>query len=307
VTAAPSPPLSQRDALLAFVIVALIWGSTWLVIKDQVAVVPPAWSVTWRFAIACAAMFVLAGLRRDRLRLPRAVWPIAVAVGLLQFCVNFQLVYAAEIHLTSGLVAVFYALLMVPNALLGRAFLDTPIGGRFLLGSAIAIAGIALLLAHEYRVAPVGGSILLGTALAFGGVMAASVANVLQATRRVSNVPVVSLLAWAMLWGTLANAAFAALTVGAPTLDPRTQYLAGIVYLAIIGSVAAFPLYFRLIRTWGAGKAAYNGVAVPVVAMALSTLFEGYRWSTLAVAGSVLAMIGLLVALSRNIESNPKA
>ena len=69
-------------------------------------------------------------------------------------------------------------------------------------------------------------------------------------------------------------------------------------YLALVGSVLTFPFYFALIRDWGPGKAAYNGVAVPVVAMALSTLFEGYRWTALAAAGASLAMAGLLIALS---------
>ena len=83
-----------------------------------------------------------------------------------------------------------------------------------------------------------------------------------------------------------------------PVLDPRPQYIAGIVYLALAGSVLTFPLYFGLIRNLGAGKAAYNGVAVPVVAMGLSTLFEGYRWTGLAAGGAVLAILGLLIALS---------
>jgi drug/metabolite transporter (DMT)-like permease len=70
-----------------------------------------------------------------------------------------------------------------------------------------------------------------------------------------------------------------------------------VAYLAIIGSVVTFPLYFALIRDIGPGRAAYNGVLVPVVAMGLSTLFEGYRWTLLAGAGAALAMAGLVVAL----------
>src|SRR5918998_871543 len=74
-------------------------------------------------------------------------------------------------------------------------------------------------------------------------------------------------------------------------------YWGGVAYLAVIGSVVTFPLYFRLIRDLGPGRAAYNGVLVPVVAMALSTLLEGYRWSALAAAGGVLALLGMVVAL----------
>jgi drug/metabolite transporter (DMT)-like permease len=80
-------------------------------------------------------------------------------------------------------------------------------------------------------------------------------------------------------------------------LPGAPAYWAGTAYLALAGSVVTFPLYYRLIREIGAGRAAYHNVLVVIVAMLLSTLLEGYRWSALAVAGSVLALIGLMVAL----------
>jgi drug/metabolite transporter (DMT)-like permease len=76
------------------------------------------------------------------------------------------------------------------------------------------------------------------------------------------------------------------------------RYWLGVAYLGLAGSVVTFPLYFSLIRWMGPGRAAYNGVAVPVVAMALSTVFEGYRWSGPAAMGAALAMGGLVIALS---------
>ena len=65
----------------------------------------------------------------------------------------------------------------------------------------------------------------------------------------------------------------------------------------MFASALAFPLYFGVIRAIGPAKAAYSSVMVPVIAMLLSTLFEGYRWSALAVAGAVLAIAGLVIAL----------
>src|SRR3546814_5072485 len=89
----------------------------------------------------------------------------------------------AEQHITSGLVAVLFALLIVPNTLLGRAFLKTPLEGRFLAGAGIAIVGVGLMILHEYRAAAVGaGEVLLGTALTLAGVISASTANVMQGT-----------------------------------------------------------------------------------------------------------------------------
>lgn len=289
----------RKGVVLPFLLVALIWGSTWFVIKDQIRAAPPGWTVTWRFLLAGAGMFALARWRGDSLRLPPGARRIAVLVGLAQFCGNFQFVYRAEHWLTSGLVAVIYALLMVPNALIARAVHGHRLSARFLAGSAVAIGGIALLLVHELAMAPAGAAIGPGIAFALAGLLCASLANVAQGSPSLGPVPATSLLAWAMAWGTLANAGLALLLEGPPPPDPGLRYWAGIAYLALAGSVVAFPLYFLLIRRLGAGRAAYNGVAVPVVAMGLSTLLEGYRWTMLAALGAALALAGLLIALSR--------
>jgi drug/metabolite transporter (DMT)-like permease len=100
-----------------------------------------------------------------------------------------------------------------------------------------------------------------------------------------------------MLYGTIVDAALAWALSGPPVFPTSGAYWAGTAYLAIAGSVVTFPLYYTLIRQLGAGRAAYNGVAVIVIAMLISTVFEGYRWSPLAIAGAGLAMVGLVIAL----------
>lgn len=283
---------------IPFIVVSLIWGSTWLVIRDQLGTVPPSWSVAYRFIIAAAGMFILAVAMRQPLKIDRSMVGWTMLLGVLQFAMNFNFVYAAENHITSGLVAVMFALLIVPNALLAKYWLGRPIGGAFILGSAIAVAGVALLMLQEYRAAPVGGTeVLLGLSLALCSVGTASVSNVLQVTPKIARYPTITVLAWSMFWGSLANSIFALIMYGAPVIDMRPSYIGGVLYLSIIGSVVTFPLYFRLIRDIGPGKAAYTGVVIPVVAMILSTIFEGYVWSTLALAGGVLVMAGLVVAM----------
>lgn len=288
----------RAGVIVPFVLVALIWGSTWLVIKDQIVAIPPEWTIVWRFVLASAAMCVLAWMRGESLRLPPGGQKLAMLIGLTQFCGNYQFVYQAEHYLTSGLVAVFYALLLVPNAAFARAFLQIPVTPRFLFGSLVAVSGIALLLVHEAHLASAHGMVAWGIVLSVFGLLAASAANVLQAGPVARSTAAVPLMAWSMIWGVGFDVILAFAVAGPPVIDLRFSYLAGIAYLAIFGSVMTFPLYFDLIRKLGAGKAAYNGVATPVVAMLLSTLFEGYRWSLLAVAGCLLAMAGLIVALS---------
>lgn len=289
---------ARTRGIIAFAVTTLVWGSTWLVIKTQLGPVPPAWSVTWRFTLACTGMFVFAALRGERLLLGRRGMLLAAVVGFFQFFANFQLVYQSERYLTSGLVAVMFALLIVPNALFARLFIGAQVSRRFLAGSLIAIAGIALLLLHEYHIAPVSGSVVLGLVLVTGAILCASAANVMQASdaARAEAIPV--LLAWAMLAGSIGNAIYAWVTTGPPVIDLSPSYLGGVAYLGLVGTVLTFPLYSMLLRDWGPGRAAYNGVLIPVVAMALSTLFEGYHWTVLAIGGALLVLAGLTVALS---------
>lgn len=297
-TDAPPPHALLRPRIaLPFVLVALIWGSTWYVITGQIAEVPPSWSIAYRFAMATPAMFVVALVMRQSLNLGRAGHLLALLIGLTQFCGNFNFVYRAEMHLTSGVVAVMFGMLMVPNALLGRWLLGQRVTLRFLLGSAVAIAGIALLLMHEAQGARLSGNVWLGVALTVGGILSASIANVVQANETGRSLPMVSLLAWAMLYGTVIDVALAWVTSGPPVFPASTAFWAGTAWLALAGSVITFPLYYGIVREIGPGRAAYNGVLVIVIAMLISTFVEGYDWSLLAAAGAVLGTAGMVVAL----------
>ena len=290
--------LLRPAAALPFALICLIWGSTWWVITGQIGQAPAGWSVAYRFALATPAMFAVALAMRKPLAIGAAGHRLAAVVGALQFCGNYNFVYRAEMHLTSGIVAVMISLMLVPNAVLARVWLGQPITRRFAAGSVIAIAGIALLLLHEARDAPLGGGIALGIVFAVVAMLCASVSNVIQANPVGRALPMVSLLAWAMLYGTVFDVGVAYMATGAPVIPATPGFWLGTAYLAFAGSVVTFPLYYTLIRTLGAGRAAYNGVAVVVVAMLISTLFEGYRWSVLAVLGAALATAGLVVALS---------
>lgn len=295
----PMPPRATRlTVLIPFAIVVLIWGSTWIVIRDQIAVVPASWSISYRFLVAGVTMLGWAAMRRERLLLDARGYGFALLLGLAQFVLNFNLVYRAEAHITSGVVAIVYALLLVPNALLARVFLGQRMGRQLLIGSAIAMAGIALLFVHEARMAHAGPhEAVIGIGLALAGVLAASIANVMQATRTAQAYPMTAMLGWAMLGGAGIDAAVAWAMAGPPVFEWRLTYLGGILYLGVLGSAVAFSLYFRMIRTIGPAKAAYTGVVIPVVAMLFSTWIEGYRWSALAIGGAVLALAGLVVAL----------
>jgi drug/metabolite transporter (DMT)-like permease len=288
------------EVAIPFAIFTAIWGSTWIVIRDQLGTVPPQWSVAYRFIIAAAAMALVARWKGESLRLGKgAVLPM-LFLGFAQFCVNFNAVYLAERHITSGVVATIFALFLIPSTLLAWAFLGHRPTRRFLWSSLVAIIGIALLFVHEFQQhAARAGEITLGIGLTLFGMVGAASANVFQAREEIRRFPLFSMIAWSMAAGALMNVAFAFVMTGPPVFDSRPGYLLGLLYLALPASVLTFSLYYPVVRKIGPAKAAYSSVLVPIIAMAFSTALEGYRWTPLAIAGAVLALGGMVGALSR--------
>ncbi len=249
--------------------------------------------------IAAVAMALVARWKGQSLKLDRGGLIAALVLGVTQFSVNFNSVYLAERFITSGVVATVFALLLIPNSLLAWAFLGQKPNRRFLLAGLVAIAGVALLFIHEIRSSPTDPhDIAIGLALTLLGLLGASSANVYQAGKEATRHPLLALLAWSMAIGAFLDAVLAFAVAGPPVVEMRLGYWVGILYLALFGSVLCFALYFPVVRKIGPGKAAYSSVLVPIIAMSLSTMFEGYRWSTLAVAGGVLALGGMLLALA---------
>ena len=130
--------------------------------------------------------------------------------------------------------------------------------------------------------------------------LGASAANVYQALDRVKRFPLFALLTWAMALGAVMDGAIALAVAGPPVIESRPGYWLGLAYLAVFASALAFSLYLPVVRKIGPGKAAYSSVLVPIIAMGFSTWLEGYRWTWLAVVGAVLALGGMLGALSRS-------
>lgn len=289
-----------RTIILPFIIFTAIWGSTWIVIRDQLGLVPPEWSVAYRFVIAALAMALIARLKGRPLLLDRGGFTAAAVIGIAQFSGNYSLVYFAERHVTSGIVAVIFALLLIPNTLLGWAFLGQRPGARFVVGSGLAMVGIVLLCIHEVRSNPApAADVLAGFGFTAAAIFCASVSNVYQAREHVRRHHLSSLLAWSMAIGALVDALLAWVRFGPPVLDPKPGYWAGLVYLALFASALAFSLYYPVVRKIGPAKSAYSSVLVPVIAMALSTVFEHYRWTSSAIAGAILTLAGMLLAMSR--------
>jgi drug/metabolite transporter (DMT)-like permease len=301
-----APAETLRSVTIPFIIFTAIWGSTWIVIRSQLGVVPSQWSVTYRFAVAAVAMAVIAAWKGESLKLGRKGLGAAAFLGFTQFCINFNAVYLAERHITSGVVATIFALLLIPASLMGWAWLGHRPSRRFAWSSLVAVSGIVLLFVHEVREHPADNrEIAIGLGITLVGMLGAAIANVAQARPEIRRFPLFPMLAWSMAVGALIDAVIAFAITGPPVFDPRPTYWFGVLYLALFASVLTFSLYYPVVRRIGPAKAAYSSVLVPIIAMGFSTWLEDYSWTGLTIAGALLALGGMAAALRRDRSGVP--
>jgi len=279
-----------------YIVTVLIWGSTWIAIKWQLGVIPPPVSIAWRFWLAGLLILLILRVMRRPLMPPRTAWPILIAQGMTLFCLNFLCFYYAEQTVPSGLVAVIFSVAPLLNAVNGRLFMGKPLQPSAIAGAFLGLSGIACLAFHQLHGQTATPGDLLGMGMACLGTLCFSTGSLLSSRMQASGLHPLQSNGWAMLIGA------ATLTIGSgaaglsftPSLEPR--YLAALIYLAIPGSVIGFTAYLTLVGRIGPVRAAYCTVLFPFVALAISSVFEGYQWSPLAVMGLILVVFGNLVA-----------
>ncbi|HEX6795143.1 MAG TPA: DMT family transporter [Casimicrobiaceae bacterium] len=292
--------MTLRSPPALFAIATVIWGSTWLAIKLQLGVVAPEWSVAMRFALAALLLAGWCVSTRRSLRFGAHAHAFLALQGLLLFGLNYLAVYWAEQYATSGLVAVLFSTIVFMNPIGARFAFGTPLRTRMFVAGALGVAGVALLFLPELMQAGKGGSAALGIAFGLGSTAIASAGNLVAMRNHAARIPVMSGNVWAMAYGALISALIA-LLLGSPwAIDLRAPYLVSLVYLALFGSVVAFGAYLTLLARVGSATGSYVSVVTPIVAMLLSTLFEGYRWTPVAAFGVVLAVAGNWLALAPN-------
>lgn len=286
--------------LFLYVVTVLIWGSTWFAITLQLGTVPPAVSVAWRFLTAAAILIGYALLRGLPLRFSRREHLFMALQGLLLFCLNYVGFYISEQYLASGLVAVICSMLTVGNIIGMRVFFGVHTRLLNLLGALLGIIGVIVLFFPDLRALSAGGATMAGMAWAFGATISASLGNMAATRNQRQQLPVLQVNGWSMLYGALFTCLIAAGTGQRFTFDWSWRYVGALVYLAVFGSVLAFGAYLTLMKRIGAGRAGYSMVAIPVVALLISTFLEHLQWTAPLYIGVALCMAGNVLVLRRD-------
>lgn len=294
-TVGPRSAKESNGALYALTV--LIWGSTWYAISFQIGTIHPTVSVAWRYLLAAAILVVYCLATRRRLRFaPRQHAGIALQ-GVFLFSLNYVVFYFATVHVTTGLLAVTFSTIIFMNIFNGALILGTPVDRRVVIAACIGFAGIALVFWPEVRGYESDEKAISGLFLGILATYLASLGNIASAYNQRHGLPVVETNALGMAYGGVFTLMLA-LTLGVELdMDYRAPYVLSLLYLSVFGSIVAFGSYLTLLGRIGADRAAYATVLFPVVALAISTVFEGYEWSLAASAGVALILSGNIIVL----------
>ncbi|MGR9160781.1 DMT family transporter [Rhizobium leguminosarum] len=287
-----------------FIATVLIWGTTWIAIAMQVGPVPVLVSVFYRFAVAAVILVAILAVM-PRLKLPALRdQPFILAQALCLFSLNFICFYNAAASIPSGLISVIFSLATIYNAVNARLFFGDRITGRTLLAATLGATGLLLLFGQDVVVDFDMGT-LKGIGLAALGTLFFSLGNMASRRNSAAGISPLTANAWGMTYGTIVLLFLIAVTQTPIVAPPNITYLAALLYLAAIGSVVGFTTYLMLVSRIGSSRAAYATVLFPIVALSLSTVFEGYHWSGLGLIGLALTLLGNVVIFARPLVRRP--
>lgn len=277
----------------------IIWGTTWLAIKFQLGSVDPMVSVLYRFMAAALTLFLYCKLRGLRMQFSPKDHIFMALQGLVLFSVNYWLIYLAEVHVTSGLVAVIFSGIVFMNMINGAVLLGSPIRSNVLLGGTIGVLGIVLIFWPQLISFSLSDKGALGLVLSVVSTFMASLGNIISARHQQNNLPVIQTNAYGMVYGAAIIGAISLISGKTFSFEMSLAYVGSLFYLSLFGTVIAFGCYLKLIGKIGADRAAYATMLFPIVALGISTVYEGYQWAPNNIIGMAVVLVGNWLVLSK--------
>ena len=280
-----------------FLFVIFCWSPTWYVIKFQLGVVDPMLSVSYRFFIAALILFffIIITKRKIFFNLKDHFWFFLLGINL--FSLNYILFYIANQYLVSGIVAVCFSALIFMNILNERIFFQIKATYNTYLASMVGFIGLFIIFNKEIVSFTYSNKVHYGILLGIIATYFASLGNIVSIRNSKNNLPIISTLSYAMLYGSIFTFIISAILRKEITFDMSFSYIASLLFLSIVGSVLAFTLYLKLIEKIGAGRAGYIGAILPVVALVISTYFENLVWNQNIILGLIFLILGAVLVI----------
>jgi len=219
-------------------------------------------------------------------------------LALFNFSMNYAILYYAQNYLTSAMASIAFSTMLLMNIANTRIFFGSRITPRVYIGALFGIVGIVALFWQDLNNTAANYNSLFGLLLAMSGALVASFGNMVSVRNSRAGMNVFAVNAWGMLYGSLILTIIIVLSDAQFTLSNEPAYLLSLLYLSVFGTVVAFATYYILLSEMGPERASYVIVLFPVVAVALSSFFEGFVWTNNIVLGFVLVLTGNAILLT---------
>ena len=296
-----------------FAIAVLVWGTTWHVITWQLDLLSSEWNVALRFLLAGALVLAIAAARGIAVAASAAQHALLVLQGAFMYGFAYVAVYQAERLVPSGLVAVGYSASPLLAGLGAHWLFGRRVGGRFVWGGVLGLAGVALIFWPEIERAgasETAADAATGALWTVAAVLLSAVGALAASRNSVRGLSLWPALGWGMVYGGL-TAAVCAIATGQPfslPVEPRWWIALG--WLALAGSIVAFACFLTLQERIGPGPAGAVGVMTPLIALVVSMVLESFRPDLRTALGAVLAVSGNALVLARRpapgVSSGPR-
>ncbi len=277
----------DRTALIAFVVAVLVLGGNPVGVRFSNRELAPFFGAALRFAISAAVLFAIVALRGIALPRGRAL----VGAGLYgfgQFFLNFALLYWALVEVSAGTFSVVFATLPLWTILLSSAVGFERLTARNVIGTLVAVAGLAVVFASE-----ISGNVPLvrvGAILA-GALSAAGTGVLVKAFPRTDPVATNAV-------GTLVGAplllVLAAVAGERLALPHETATWLAIAFL-VLSTVVGFVTVTFVILRWTPSAAAYQVTISPIVTVVLATLLAGEAFGPGFFVGGAIVLLGVVI------------
>jgi drug/metabolite transporter (DMT)-like permease len=295
-----SPPARIPSGALVYALmalVALVWGSTWLVIKQGLETMPPLFGAGVRFVVAGVVMALIAPWLVAREGGGRPPWSAIAAHGLCQFALNFALVYVSETILPSGLVSVLWSIYPLAMAMTGHFVTKAErLSKRQWSGILFGLAGIVVLFATDIAsISPK--AVAMGLLLLLGPLSVTFSTTIVK--RRAHASSSVLLNRDSMLLGAGVLLALSLVFERGEPVRVTPVAILSVGYLAIAGSVVTFGVYLWLLRTVAAYRLSLVSYVIPAIAIWLGATFGNEPLRSTTVFGTGLVIFGVALTLGR--------
>ena len=290
--------------LILFISTLLCWSPTWYLIKFQFGVVDPLISIFYRFLIASAIVFIFLILLKKKLsfNLNQHLWFLLLGVTL--FSLNYIFFYLANTYLISGIVTIAFSTILIMNILGERIYFKIKSSKETLFAAGFGIVGILIIFGNELLNFKLEDKTHIGIILSFIATFWASTGNLIHQKNSKDKIPFIQSIAYGMLYGSIFTLIVAKFRGAEIIFDNSISYILSFLYLSVIGSVVAFYLYLKLLESIGSARAGYIGVIMPIVALIISTIFEGLQWTNNLIFGLPVLIFGCVLILNQKSKKN---